>query len=119
MVAKPIHSTEDLSSASVGADQSGDLIFLQQKNKSSVVNTLQQRYSQQKFYTKVGDRVLLSVNPCKEVDDHSPANREMYVQNYRNISEDRERLPAHIFQLANTIYFHLKRSGIDQSVVFM
>jgi chitin synthase len=114
-VAKPTHSGRNEPS---GADRNlSDLVFLSNKTKPSVVATLQQRYMSEEIYTRVGARVLLSVNPCKQLNIYDKETGEKYVKDYRNCSGQREELPPHIYSFANTVYFHLKRSGIDQSVV--
>ncbi|KAJ7506253.1 P-loop containing nucleoside triphosphate hydrolase protein, partial [Mycena galericulata] len=41
-----------------------------------------------------------------------------YAAEYRDMSEHRDPLPPHIFQLANNAYYHMKRTTQDQSIVF-
>ncbi|KAJ9083983.1 hypothetical protein DSO57_1028857 [Entomophthora muscae] len=88
-----------------------DLTFLQTKSIRNVGLVLQKRLATNACFTRIGARVLVAVNPYVHIE----ADLDSYVQSL--VTPD-DQLAPHMYQLAAVVYFHLRRSGIDQSVVF-
>ncbi|KAI9293616.1 hypothetical protein K502DRAFT_366558 [Neoconidiobolus thromboides FSU 785] len=109
-------------STPVEGSRDQDLSKASQKTTNSIVHTLVEKYkSKNQTYTKVGSRVLLSINPLHLSNPlQGDSVQAEYVEDFEDFSGRRStQLPAHIYQLANTTYFHLRRSAIDQSVIFV
>ncbi|KAI9296380.1 hypothetical protein K502DRAFT_314454 [Neoconidiobolus thromboides FSU 785] len=106
-------------SSSYDPSNLSDLTELPDVTVSSISTCLSSRYQLREYYTNLGSRVLLSVNPFKEGDslNYDQVLKD-YLANYRNFQDDKENMQPHIFKLASTIYFHLRRSALDQSVIF-
>lgn len=98
-----------------------DLSKLQDKSSDSIFGTLKRRYENESLtYTKVGARVLVSINPQHvNLTMQGAEYQKNYSDHYHDFSGQRPNLPSHIYGLANTALFHLKRSAIDQAVIFM
>ncbi|EDR01692.1 uncharacterized protein LACBIDRAFT_310721 [Laccaria bicolor S238N-H82] len=41
-----------------------------------------------------------------------------YAADYRDSSEHKEKLPPHVFQIANNTYYHVRRTTQDQCILF-
>ncbi|KAJ9086749.1 hypothetical protein DSO57_1000376 [Entomophthora muscae] len=98
-----------------------DLTMLHSKSNEGITDTLKKRYNENFTYTKVGARVLVSINPIHVgAQTEGPEIMKAYADDYHSLAGGRnDALPSHIYQLANTSYFHLKRSAIDQAVIFI
>ncbi|KAI0225522.1 hypothetical protein L0F63_000167 [Massospora cicadina] len=95
-----------------------DLVDLKLCDSDSVTNMLYIRYQADTFFTQIGSRILVSVNPLTDHANFDDATVKRYVADYRNFTSEREVLPPHIFALANDAYLHIRRSGLDQVVIF-
>ncbi|KAI0244482.1 hypothetical protein L0F63_001339 [Massospora cicadina] len=98
-----------------------DLTLLHNKDPDNIAETLRKRYLENFTYTKVGARVMVAINPL-----HTTAETEgievmkAYADDYHCLMGTRNSaLTSHIYQLANTAFFHLKRSAIDQAIMFL
>src|SRR5690348_16493714 len=86
-------------------------------SEADIVETLQSRYSRDAVYTRMGARVLVSVNPGTPLSNVNDATCNEYVAEYRDTSGKRRILEPHIFQLTANAYLHMRRTGLDQSIV--
>ncbi|XP_060200404.1 myosin-2-like isoform X3 [Lycium barbarum] len=85
-----------------------DLIQLCYLNEPSAVHNLQQRYAQDRIYTKAGP-VLIAVNPFKETELYG----NELVTAYRQKLLDN----PHIYSIAETAYSQMMEDEINQSII--
>ena len=91
-----------------------DLCLLIEINKNSLVECLKFRFESNLIYTRISDGVLIAVN--SNIDNDHSQQSQRYVAEYKSTTVS-EFLPAHLFQLTNEAYLHMRRTGIDQSIV--
>ena len=82
-----------------------DLTSLYTLSDGVIANCLRERFMSDNIYTGIRT-TLVVVNPHK------------YAAEYRDITPGRVPLPPHIFQLANNAYYHMRRTGQDQTMLF-
>ncbi|KAJ3532282.1 hypothetical protein NMY22_g7803 [Coprinellus aureogranulatus] len=95
-------------------------------NDDTIVAVLRERFMTDHIYTSLSSNALVALNPHKYVQSNSDATCKRYADEYRDVElyevlEDgrrRERLPPHVFQLAANAYYHMRRTGQDQSITF-
>lgn len=81
--------------------------------EDSVVQQLKSRYESNVFYTRISDGVLVSL-----ANNFSCQDSFDYVTEYKNTSlTTNSILPTHLFQMINQVYLHMRRTGIDQSIL--
>lgn len=96
--------------------------------EDTILACLRERYLADKPYTAVGTSALVSLNPHKHLEINDDTNLQLYAEEYRHISDDDSslghgseldgrKLPPHVFALANNAYYHMKRTGQDQSIL--
>jgi chitin synthase len=85
--------------------------------ESEVAQTLRDRFVRDAIYTRVGARVLVSINPGKPVLSSNDGNCAQYVDEYKNTNGEKEALDPHVWQMASRAYMHMRRSGTDQSIL--
>jgi len=98
-----------------------DLSQLAAPSTDVIVACLRERFMSDTIYTRIGSCALVALNPHKYVPSNSDSVLNKYAAEYRNTSEGRDKasqLPPHIFQLANNAYYHMKRTGQDQCLLF-
>ncbi|KAI8057210.1 chitin synthase-domain-containing protein [Syncephalis plumigaleata] len=95
-----------------------DLTSLDAPSDTDIVQTLQDRYSRDTVYTRLGARAIVSVNPGQPLSNVNDATCEEYVAEYRDTSGQRRILEPHLFQLTANAYLHMRRTGTDQSIIF-
>ncbi|KAJ1910342.1 hypothetical protein IWQ60_010705 [Tieghemiomyces parasiticus] len=83
-----------------------------------VVEVLNNRYRKDAIYTQIGTRALVAVNPNSSLEIFNDVHVQQYVDDYRNTSGQRTVLDPHIFQVAANAYLMMRRTGVDQSLVF-
>lgn len=93
-----------------------DLADLDTITEESIVNTLRDRFLQDQIYTRVRNSLLVVINPYKDSRADIQETSEHYLAEYKT-TDGREKLPVHIFQHINQAYFHMRRTGSDQSIV--
>ncbi|KAL0079364.1 glycosyltransferase family 2 protein [Phycomyces blakesleeanus] len=90
----------------------------QPPSEESVTSLLQSRHKRNQPYTRVGQVNLIVVNPYQPLDILNDATLQAYADTgYRNVSEQRLFLQPHVYELAARAYFHMRRSGEDQSIL--
>lgn len=94
-----------------------DLAHLSQISDDIVVACLRERFMTDTIYTSVGTSGLIALNPHKYVSSNADSVLHKYAAEYRDSSEHHERLPPHIFQMANDAYYHMRRTTQDQCIV--
>lgn len=91
-----------------------DLCDREQKTEDSLTQCLKEAFLNNVFYSKISDSAFVAVNPYKPV----PLQSFQYVTEYKDTSADSlEPLPTHIYKLTNQAYLHMRRTGIDQSII--
>ncbi|KAI9314523.1 chitin synthase-domain-containing protein [Dichotomocladium elegans] len=93
-----------------------DLTQLQSPTEDTITGTLRVRFEKDAIYTRINDSILVALNPYKSTA-LSQASQD-YVAEYKEIlAESIETLPPHVFQIANQAYLHMRRTGVDQSIL--
>ncbi|PPQ71372.1 hypothetical protein CVT26_006274 [Gymnopilus dilepis] len=95
-----------------------DLSQLSPISDDIVVACIRERFMTDIIYTNVGTSAIVALNPHKYVSSNADSILHKYAAEYRDSSEHKERLPPHIFQLANNAYYHMRRTTQDQAIVF-
>ncbi|RCI04971.1 hypothetical protein CU098_008406, partial [Rhizopus stolonifer] len=89
-----------------------DLTSLSIKSVESISHCLRVRYNSHKIYIHLGSRQFIALNPWKQLDDEQTSLE--YVTAYKD--SDRTK-PPHLFGFINQVYFNMRRTGYDQSIV--
>lgn len=80
-----------------------------------IARQLASRLAKDRLYTRVGGRCMIAVRPSRAVPNDA-LSKEYVVQTKNATSK---RLPAHVFDIASSAYFHAQRASIDQSIVLL
>ncbi|KAJ3108426.1 hypothetical protein HDU97_001133 [Phlyctochytrium planicorne] len=97
-----------------------DLIHLTSPvSEAAILQTLRSRYSQGQAFTRVGASSLVVVNPVNPLDSCSDTTSKLYADWAKDTGSEKENLPAHIFDLATSVFSHMLREQQDQSVIFV
>ncbi|KAI0062534.1 glycosyltransferase family 2 protein [Artomyces pyxidatus] len=94
-----------------------DLTTLSPISDDIIVSCLRERFMSDTIYTNIGTSALVALNPHKYVSSNADSILHKYAAEYRNTADGKERLPPHIFQLANNAYYHMRRTTQDQSII--
>lgn len=86
------------------------MIRLGDLNEAGVVHNLLIRYQQHKIYTYTGS-ILVAVNPFQMLPLYTLEQVQIYYS--RHMGE----LPPHIFAIANSCYFNMKKNKRDQCCI--
>ncbi|KAJ3019246.1 hypothetical protein HKX48_002259 [Thoreauomyces humboldtii] len=101
------------------ADVKEDLILLPTpSDEAAILANIKDRYSRNQIFTRIGAGALVVVNPVKTLESFSDHTSAQYADWAKDTSEDKQPLPAHIFDLAASVFYHMSREQQDQSVVF-
>ena len=95
-----------------------DLNQLSPISDDIIVACLRERFMTDTIYTNIGASGLVALNPHKYVSSNADSILHKYAAEYRDSSDFQERLPPHIFQIANNAYYHMRRTTQDQCLVF-
>ncbi|KAI8340045.1 chitin synthase-domain-containing protein [Chlamydoabsidia padenii] len=88
-----------------------DLTQLQDTSSENIAEVLRQRYLEDRRFTSIGDTVLVSFNPVLDPDASSE-----YISAYKD-TQSRQNGP-HLYQLVNHAYHHMRRTSLNQSILF-
>ncbi|RUS12591.1 hypothetical protein BC937DRAFT_87461 [Endogone sp. FLAS-F59071] len=87
-------------------------------SEDAITGALQQRFKRDLPYTRIGASTLVVVNPYKILEQLNDAALNEYADvYYRNTSGQKKNLQPHIYEMAARVYFHMRRTGENQSVV--
>ncbi|KAF6741605.1 glycosyltransferase family 2 protein [Ephemerocybe angulata] len=89
----------------------------QSLNDDTVVSVLRERFMTDNIYTALSSSALVALNPHKYVQSNSDAVCKRYADEYRDVDGGLRSGP-HVFQLAGNAYYHMRRTGQDQCIVF-
>lgn len=87
-----------------------DMIRLGDLNEAGVVHNLLIRYQQHKIYTYTGS-ILVAVNPFQMLPLYTLEQVQLYYSHHMG------ELPPHVFAVANSCYFNMKKNKRDQCCV--
>ncbi|XP_049743897.1 unconventional myosin-VIIb [Elephas maximus indicus] len=87
-----------------------DMIRLGDLNEAGMVHNLLIRYQQNKIYTYTGS-ILVAVNPFQALPLYTLEQVQLYYRHH--VGE----LPPHVFAIANSCYFNMKRNKRDQCCI--
>ncbi|XP_063114886.1 unconventional myosin-VIIb isoform X2 [Cavia porcellus] len=87
-----------------------DMICLGDLHEAGIVHNLLIRYQQHKIYTYTGS-ILVAVNPFQLLPLYTLEQVQLYYG--RHVGE----LPPHVFAIANSCYFNLRKNKQDQCCV--
>lgn len=96
-----------------------DLCLIKEDTTTSdeiITQVLKGRYESNLFYTRISDGILIAMSNNLQQDTTSSTE---YVAEYKNTNSSNiiQSLPPHIYQMVNGAYLHMRRTGIDQSIV--
>lgn len=100
-----------------------DLIYLINSSSSppsedSITHLLQSRFKRNQPYTRLGHSTLIVVNPYQPLEILNDVTLNTYADiGYRNIVENKPFMQPHVYDLAARVYFHMRRTGEDQSII--
>ena len=104
--------------------QTDDLTDINNLTEEAIVTAIRSRFLQDKIFTRIRNSTLIVVNPYKDLLTTSGCETsEQYLAEYKEpakLSDQQplKQLDPHIFQHVNQAYFHLRRTGHDQSIIF-
>ncbi|KAI8818378.1 chitin synthase-domain-containing protein [Fimicolochytrium jonesii] len=99
-------------------DVKEDLTLLPTPTDESILANIKDRYSRNLIFNRIGAGALVVVNPVKTLESFSDSTCTQYADWAKDTAEDKVPLPAHIFDLAVSVFNHMWRNQQDQSVVF-
>jgi chitin synthase len=83
-----------------------------------IVEILRQRYLHDLIYTAISPSLLIALNPYKNVNhESSKADYLLEYKDTQSAKANKWRDP-HLYQLVNHAYLHMRRTRINQSIVF-
>ncbi|KAI8368723.1 chitin synthase-domain-containing protein [Blakeslea trispora] len=94
-----------------------DLADIQQVTEDHLITALRDRFLGNQLYTRIGTSSLLFINPYKDCREEIEQISQNYLAEYKITDNRHEKLPAHIFQHVNQSYFHMRRTGSNQSII--
>jgi myosin heavy subunit len=85
----------------IAADQLHDLCAFNMVHEAPLVDGLHRRYRKDLIYTNIGNNLLVSINPCKEIDVYDTINPYLSGPSTDSKEKSTDVLQPHIFALAN------------------
>ncbi|KAJ3039984.1 hypothetical protein HDV00_011539 [Rhizophlyctis rosea] len=107
-----------MSRKSNSAENKEDLVLLGSVRQEDIITNIRERYARNQVFTRIGATTILAVNPVKTLESFSDSTSNQYAEWNKDTSEDKQPLPAHIFDLAASAFNHMLRNQQDQSIVF-
>ncbi|KAI7902811.1 chitin synthase [Cokeromyces recurvatus] len=96
-----------------------DLADIDNATEEILATTLRDRFLKDQIYTRVRNSLFVVINPYKDARETIQETSECYLAEYKATDHNKDHsLPVHIFQYINQIYFHMRRTGSDQSIIF-
>lgn len=81
---------------------------------ASLVKTLKDNYEANQLYTRISDNILVSLAHSAPFDLTASLD---YATEYKDTTGSISPLAPHLFQLINQVYLHMRRTGINQSIL--
>ncbi|KAJ3056155.1 hypothetical protein HK097_007879 [Rhizophlyctis rosea] len=103
---------------SSSAENKEDLVLLGSTREEDIITNIRDRYARNQVFTRIGATTVLAVNPVKTLESFSDNTSNEYAKWAKDTSEDKQPLPAHIFDLAASAFNHMLRNQQDQSIIF-
>lgn len=94
-----------------------DLTTLSNTTTDNITTCLRSRYNEYKIYTNIGSRHIIALNPLKQLSINDDQTSLEYVAAYKDATNHQQSSGPHLFDLINRVYFHMRRTGSDQTVV--
>ncbi|KAF9918653.1 hypothetical protein BX616_007083 [Lobosporangium transversale] len=89
--------------------------------QETIFNVLTRRHQLGLPYTRIGTSTLVVMNPNQSLGIYSETNSQQYIDlangSHGGNSPSNVALEPHVFELANTMYYHMKRTEHDQGVI--
>ncbi|KAF9313481.1 hypothetical protein BG003_005119 [Podila horticola] len=94
--------------------------------QESIYNVLSRRHQLGLPYTRIGTSTLVAVNPNQALNIYTEANGQLYIDLASGQTPSSgtgtgptsaTSLEPHVFELASTMYYHMRRTELDQGVV--
>ncbi|KAG0207645.1 hypothetical protein BGX28_001163 [Mortierella sp. GBA30] len=101
--------------------------------QETIFNTLTRRHQLGLPYTRIGTSTLVVMNPNQPLNIYTETTAQLYVDQVVNGSNSSNNnngdsnsnttslgpssLDPHVFELASTVYYHMRRTELDQGVV--
>jgi myosin heavy subunit len=90
------------------------------KDPKFIAQQLYSRLSKDKPFTKIGNRLMVSVRPARGLSLFSDSSSKEYAQNAKQVSKPNQPFaPPHVFNVSASAYMHALRAKMDQSIVLM
>ena len=101
-----------------------DIADIDNLHEAPLLDLLRRRYNSDRIYTNTGN-ILISVNPYKSIegmyelpsDEVLKARATKATSDFDDYDRNKEKLPPHVFTLANETYLALMDTGLCQSVL--
>ncbi|GAA5817346.1 hypothetical protein MFLAVUS_010890 [Mucor flavus] len=86
--------------------------------EENISNLLANRYKRNLPYTNLGYSNLVVINPYQPLELLNDATLQNYAEiGYKDVSGQKQTLQPHVYELATRLYFHMRRTGEDQSII--
>lgn len=86
--------------------------------EENISNLLANRYKRNLPYTNLGYSNLVVINPYQPLELLNDASLQNYAEiGYKDVSGQKQTLQPHVYELATRVYFHMRRTGEDQSII--
>jgi chitin synthase len=87
-------------------------------SEEAISNLLANRYKRNLPYTQLGFADLIVINPYQTLELLNDATLKSYAEvGYKDLTAQKPSLQPHVYQLATRVYFHMRRTGQDQSII--
>ncbi|KAI8338258.1 chitin synthase [Chlamydoabsidia padenii] len=87
-------------------------------SEDAILHLLASRYKHGLPYTQLGHSTLISVNPYQTLDLMNDPTLQAYANiRYRDLTNSKPVMQPHVYDLAAKVYFHMRRTGQDQSII--
>jgi myosin heavy subunit len=97
------------------SDKNQDLTTAGELDEVKLTSLLEQKFSKDETYTKVGRNMIISLNPFKPLESNSDANSK----SFGSAVKDGQETAPHIFELTANAYYNMIKDRKDQSILFM
>jgi chitin synthase len=89
-------------------------------SSSEIAEILKQRFLNDLNYTTISPSVLLVLNPHDRDDETESNVQSEYITEYKDTTSAKANQwqPPHLYQFVNNAYLHMRRTNINQSILF-